>query len=230
MEEEIRTAIKYLEYILIASVYAYHVELLFEIYNDVNLIFRPILTYLLLLSIFYYTILIKKSPGSLSDYSDLEARGICTKCMRLKSSRTFHCDACRKCYYKRDHHCPWIGKCVAAGNFREFYLFIGFLIISILSRIILPSVSSKIGFFHNYLCGFLIIFFIFVNFLVCIDRTSAEFNKNNQSNSFIKYRSPWSKVDWQTYKQKLSKMLIDGNINNLWLIPFPFLIKKPRIV
>ncbi len=63
----------------------------------------------------------------------------CSSCGVVKDpcKKTEHCALCQVCVEGYDHHCPWVGKCVGAGNIRYFYGFVGstfallvFLIIS----------------------------------------------------------------------------------------------------
>ncbi|KAH9852983.1 zf-DHHC-domain-containing protein [Lenzites betulinus] len=41
-----------------------------------------------------------------------------------KPMRAHHCRACGTCVLRYDHHCPWIGQCVGARNYKFFMIFV----------------------------------------------------------------------------------------------------------
>ena len=47
----------------------------------------------------------------------------CDKCQAWKPMRAHHCSICNKCVLKMDHHCPWVGTCIAYHNYKAFILF-----------------------------------------------------------------------------------------------------------
>lgn len=51
----------------------------------------------------------------------------CVQCEHYKRDRVHHCQACRKCVYYMDHHCPYTNNCVGRRNYLYFYLFICYL-------------------------------------------------------------------------------------------------------
>ena len=55
---------------------------------------------------------------------DLMTYRYCRTCKQPKPPRTHHCSACKKCYMRMDHHCPWVGSCVAYRNHKLFLLFL----------------------------------------------------------------------------------------------------------
>ena len=71
--------------------------------------------------------------GPLNEYEKF-----CTTCNIIRSSKAKHCSICNNCVEGFDHHCPWVGTCVAQRNIRYFIGFIGFtgllgLIVAIIS-------------------------------------------------------------------------------------------------
>eukprot|EP00931_Biecheleriopsis_adriatica_P068303 TRINITY_DN42278_c0_g1_i1.p1 TRINITY_DN42278_c0_g1~~TRINITY_DN42278_c0_g1_i1.p1 ORF type:complete len:272 (-),score=42.50 TRINITY_DN42278_c0_g1_i1:153-968(-) len=44
----------------------------------------------------------------------------CDTCTHWKPPRASHCTVCQRCFERFDHHCPWVGTCVARCNHRFF--------------------------------------------------------------------------------------------------------------
>ena len=49
---------------------------------------------------------------------------ICFECQIVMLPRSYHCNVCRRCVERYDHHCPWINSCVGMRNHSTFFIFV----------------------------------------------------------------------------------------------------------
>lgn len=63
----------------------------------------------------------------------------CYPCNIYMGPGTSHCRRCDVCLYELDHHCPWMGKCVAKDNLLAFYTFLFFTFLSLFYALFLNT-------------------------------------------------------------------------------------------
>jgi len=69
------------------------------------------------------------APAVVGAQDPLLAFTTCSTCNVLRERGTVHCRDCGLCVRDLDHHCPWSGKCIGAGNIAPFRAFLGLLLL-----------------------------------------------------------------------------------------------------
>jgi len=161
----------------------------------------------------------------------------CRKCVKVKPDRCHHCRVCQRCVLKMDHHCPWINNCVGYYNYKFFYLFITYALLTLfwvsatsflnflrsvsssdVFDIGAPSDSFLIVFCWLYCTLFGVAlggFVTFHTYLLVQNYTTIELVEKKQSpaNKGKSYVHPWDRTPRQNVEEALGKIPI------LWMIP-----------
>ena len=101
-------------------------------YNYLSEVAKILLVVLIIWQGFIFLLTALKNPGIVSaqNPNDPELLKLtdqphfCVKCKIIKEKDTVHCFDCKVCIRGFDHHCPWTGKCIGAGNLYPFYAFL----------------------------------------------------------------------------------------------------------
>jgi len=91
---------------------------------------------------------------------DVEYRW-CDTCSVWRPPRASHCDLCQRCFLRFDHHCPWVGTCVAQYNhrfFAAFLIFAGAAGLTCFGALVLAAVDAGDASVRGVGFGFLVLF------------------------------------------------------------------------
>ncbi|KAI5682439.1 hypothetical protein M9H77_03667 [Catharanthus roseus] len=61
----------------------------------------------------------------------------CQKCSLYKPPRAHHCRVCNRCVLRMDHHCVWLNNCVGHANYKVFFIFVVYAVVSCIYSLVL---------------------------------------------------------------------------------------------
>lgn len=112
-----------------------------------------VFTALAIMCVFNYATSILTDPGRvpstyMPDIEDVETpiheikrKGgdlrYCQKCSHYKPPRAHHCRVCKRCVLRMDHHCIWINNCVGHANYKVFFIFVMYAVITCVYSLVL---------------------------------------------------------------------------------------------
>ena len=132
--------------LLVVIILFFETFLYLTIFKSFNLL-KKILYFLFAIIIYYFVfcaVLIhpKVAMNKNKSFNEYEYCYSCKIFFNPKNN-VRHCDSCCVCFEKMDHHCLWVGKCVAKNNTFYFYgmivsicIFYGYIIFCSISMII----------------------------------------------------------------------------------------------
>lgn len=123
----------------------------------------------------------------------------CLSCFIIRPFRSTHCGDCNNCVLRFDHHCPWIGNCVALRNYRYFFLFLSLL---------------------NIYCMFLLSVSIYHIYRVTNDNLKI-IEKNKSSNNSLLYYN--TEINSYSEVHDITTYSVSKTIGSLFVVVYCFI-------
>ena len=103
-------------FIISSIIYCFILKKLHVIFKIIFLTFQLIAIFCVLRTALIHTEI------AMNKFQDQFNNMFCDKCKIYYNSfdKVEHCSICNVCYYKLDHHCVWVGKCVGKDNICAF--------------------------------------------------------------------------------------------------------------
>ncbi|EPR78313.1 DHHC-type Zn finger protein, partial [Spraguea lophii 42_110] len=111
-----------------------------------------------------------------------EIKGICRECNSIEYYGSKHCYICDCCYYNRDHHCSFLGKCITQNNYKDFISFVLSMNLYFLFSVCFRNYFYELKIINTYLCISLTVYLLF---LIVKERNV----KNNKDYEKIKFNT-----------------------------------------
>ncbi|CAA0836385.1 Probable protein S-acyltransferase 16 [Striga hermonthica] len=139
-------------YIYLSTVFVF-VDRWFGIWSSPGMFHVTVFTFLAAMCVTSYRRAIYTDPGRVPDtfMPDVEDSGnpiheikrksgdlrYCQKCALYKPPRAHHCRICNRCVLRMDHHCVWMNNCVGHANYKIFFVFVLYAVISCIYSLVL---------------------------------------------------------------------------------------------
>ena len=118
----------YLTIVLLIIIFFITYFIYSTIFESLGIVFKFILVLFVLVEYFFLfkTALTHAKVVMNNKKQSIEDSAFCNKCKVFynPNKKIEHCNFCKVCVEKMDHHCVWVGKCVAKNNAFYFYAMI----------------------------------------------------------------------------------------------------------
>ncbi|XP_054780985.1 probable protein S-acyltransferase 16 isoform X2 [Prosopis cineraria] len=139
-------------YIYLSTIFVF-IDMWFGLSSSPGIMNAIVFTALAIMCVFNYATSILTDPGRvpstyMPDIEDVETpiheikrKGgdlrYCQKCSHYKPPRAHHCRVCKRCVLRMDHHCIWINNCVGHANYKVFFIFVMYAVITCVYSLVL---------------------------------------------------------------------------------------------
>ena len=81
---------------------------------------------------------IERDPSSTQTelLANFRVNELCFECGVISLPRSYHCNVCKRCVERYDHHCPWVNSCIGSHNHSYFIIFVFFQLVYIICIVV----------------------------------------------------------------------------------------------
>ncbi|KAL3536415.1 hypothetical protein ACH5RR_004876 [Cinchona calisaya] len=139
-------------YIYFSTVFIF-IDQWFGLWTSPGLLNAAVFTFFAVMFVYTYALSIVTDPGRIpasfapdvedadNPIHEIKRKGgdlrYCQKCSLHKPPRAHHCRVCNRCVLRMDHHCVWLNNCVGHANYKTFFVFIVYAVISCIYSLVL---------------------------------------------------------------------------------------------
>ncbi|CAI9098258.1 OLC1v1034876C1 [Oldenlandia corymbosa var. corymbosa] len=139
-------------YIYFSTVFIY-IDHWFGLWTSPGLLNAFVFTFLTAMCVYTYARAVFTDPGRIpssfipdvedadNPIHEIKRKGgdlrYCQKCALHKPPRAHHCRVCNRCVLRMDHHCVWLNNCVGHANYKIFFVFVMYAVVSCIYSLVL---------------------------------------------------------------------------------------------
>jgi len=141
---------------------------------------------------------------------------LCHTCRIVKPLRSKHCGKFKRCVPVFDHHCPYVGTTLGAGNYRSFVFFMWFGFFGV-SMTAVGALQYILAMPFNFVAWFILVDFALVT-VMAVMMNSYHLSlivKNLSTNEHMNMRYPYLRDEMGRYKNAFDAGCL-GNFGDFW--------------